>query len=202
MVLSRKQFSRFQVLMKARVCRLLPHYHQVTYVNHQYTNVWRAIINHVSMLRTPLDMKYVSIALQAKASFIVCRQRHYTRWTYFGPTNFIQYWTTLVHLTFRVSDVTDKWNNWLDDVTFYWRHVMETAVEHNNQICGLIALLRHLFYKIYIKAPQIINKRCQQEKLYVLKHNNGRFLVNRLYGFPYLCLRPTFLILAEKCDSF
>ena len=47
---------------------------------------------------------------------------NFLRWTYFGPTRFIHPWTTLVHATLLVSDVIDKCNIWLADVTFDWRH--------------------------------------------------------------------------------
>ena len=66
--------------------------------------------------------------------------------------------TTIVHTTLRVSDVTDKWKNWLADVTFKWRHVMETAVERNDQARWFITFFRRLFYKIYIKTSRIMNK--------------------------------------------
>ena len=36
-----------------------------------------------------------------------------------------------------VSDVTDKWNSWLADITFDWRHTMETAVEYDDQNVGI-----------------------------------------------------------------
>ena len=54
-------------------------------------------------------------------------------------------WTTLVHAILRVSDVIDKCNSWLADVTFDWRHVMVTAVEHNNQTRRNIIFLFRLF---------------------------------------------------------
>ena len=39
-----------------------------------------------------------------------------------------------------------------------WYHVMEVAVECNNQTRRSITFLFHLFYKIHIKTSQIINK--------------------------------------------
>ena len=44
------------------------------------------------------------------------------------------------------------------DDTFDWRHVMTTAVEHNDQTRQLIIFLRRLFYKIFTKTSQILNK--------------------------------------------
>ena len=76
------------------------------------------------------------------------------RWTYFGPTWFIYPWTTLVHATLCISDVIDKCNSRLADVTFDWRHVIVTAVEHNNQthriitfLCRLLARFKSKFHK-------------------------------------------------------
>ena len=70
---------------------------------------------------------------------------NFLRWTYFGPTRFIQPWATLIHATLRVSDVIDKCNCWLADVTFDWRHVMVTAIEPNNQARLIITFRRRLF---------------------------------------------------------
>ena len=69
------------------------------------------------------------------------------RWTYFEHR--------FRHM-FRVRDLTDKWNSWLANITFDWRHVMKTAVERNYQTRQFITFLR--FYKIYIKTSQITNK--------------------------------------------
>ena len=66
--------------------------------------------------------------------------------------------TTLVHATLHISDVTDKLNWWLVDVTFDERPVMSTAVERNNQTRRFITFLRRLFYKIYTETSQIMNK--------------------------------------------
>ena len=41
-------------------------------------------------------------------------------WTYFGPRRFIHPWTTLVHAMLCISDVIDKCNSWLADITFDW----------------------------------------------------------------------------------
>ena len=41
---------------------------------------------------------------------------------------------------------------------FDWSHAMETAVERNNQTHPFMIFLFHLFYKIYIKTSQIMNK--------------------------------------------
>ena len=79
-------------------------------------------------------------------------------WTYFGPSRFIHRWMTIIHVKLCVSDVTDKWNSWLVDVMFNWHHIKEPAVECNNQTCWFIIFLRHLFYKIYLKTSQIMNK--------------------------------------------
>ena len=38
-----------------------------------------------------------------------------------------------------------KWNNWLDDVTFDWRHAMGAAFVRNNQIRRFIIFLRCFF---------------------------------------------------------
>ena len=69
----------------------------------------------------------------------------FLRWTYFGQTRSIHPWTTLVYATLCVSDVTHKWNSWLADVTFDWCHVIEKAVECNNQKRQLITFLCRLF---------------------------------------------------------
>ena len=50
--------------------------------------------------------------------YIFTPANNFLRWKYFGPTRFIHRWTTLVHATLRVSDVIDKCNSWLADVTF------------------------------------------------------------------------------------
>ena len=68
----------------------------------------------------------------------------------------------------RIIDITDKWNSWLADITFDWRLVMETAVERNNQTYRFITFLRSLFYKIYTKTSQIMNKNDAETKC---KHN-------------------------------
>ena len=38
-----------------------------------------------------------------------------------------------------------KWNGWLTDITFDWRHVMEKAIERNNRTLRLITFLRQYF---------------------------------------------------------
>ena len=78
---------------------------------------------------------------------------NFHKWTYFGPTRFILPWKTLIHVTFCVSDVTDKSNIWLANVMFDWRHVMVTAVERNNQTCRIVTFLCHLFAR-YFHEPQ------------------------------------------------
>ena len=42
----------------------------------------------------------------------------------------------LINFRLFLFDVTYKWNSWLANVTFDWRHVMEMAVECNNQLCS------------------------------------------------------------------
>ena len=79
---------------------------------------------------------------------------NYFRWTYFGPTRFIHPWTTLVRATVRVSDVTDKCNSWLADVTFDWRHGIVMAVERNNQTRRIITFLRRLFARLKKKKKK------------------------------------------------
>ena len=64
----------------------------------------------------------------------------------------------LVRATLRVSDVTDKWNSWMADVTFDWRHAMVTAVECNNQTRLFTTFLRWLFCIRYIETSQKMNK--------------------------------------------
>ena len=119
-------------------------------------------IGHVSFplvcicpfLRAPRN---VHCSIIQKRSFILFISHRFTldnnflRWTYFGPTKFIQSWTTLVHATLRVSDVTYKCKCWLADVTFDWRHVMVTAVERNNQTRRIITFLRRLFARLKSK---------------------------------------------------
>ena len=63
----------------------------------------------------------------------------------------------------HVSDVRDKWNSWLAYLTFDWRHIMETAVEHNNQACLFKTFLHRLFYKIYIKISQTMIEICKKK---------------------------------------
>ena len=93
---------------------------------------------------------------------------NFLRWPNFGPTRFIHRWTTLVHAPLRVRDLRHKWNSWLADVTFDWRHVMETAVERNKQTRGFMTFLRHLFCKILIKNKTSLftnneQKRCKNK---------------------------------------
>ena len=64
---------------------------------------------------------------------------------------------TIIHSRLRVSDVTDKWKNWLADVTFDC-DVMETAIESHVQARRFITFLRRLCYKIYIKISRIMDK--------------------------------------------
>ena len=54
-------------------------------------------------------------------------------------------WTTLIHATLHISDVTDKCISWLSNITFDWRHVMEMAVESNNQTHCFIT-----FFALYL----------------------------------------------------
>ena len=58
-----------------------------------------------------------------------------TRMNFCWSVKFIHRWTTVVHVTLRVSDASDKWytSSWLAEVTFVCRHVMETDVERNNR---------------------------------------------------------------------
>ena len=86
---------------------------------------------------------------------------NFLRWTYLGPTGFIHPWTALFHAMLRVSDVIDKCNRWLADVTFDWRRVMVTAVERNNQTRRIKTFLRRLFarnrsifHKLWTKTMQ------------------------------------------------
>ena len=62
-----------------------------------------------------------------------------------------------------MSEVHTQMNdNRSRDVTRKRRYVMQTAVEaveRNNQTRGFIDCLRRLFYKIYIKASQIMKKK-------------------------------------------
>ena len=76
---------------------------------------------------------------------------NFLRWTHFGPTRFIHPWTTLVHATLRVSDVIEKCNSLLADVTFDWHHLMVTAVERNNQTRRIVTFLRRLFARFKSK---------------------------------------------------
>ena len=55
--------------------------------------------------------------------------------------------------TWRYAQVTSRINEVVD-----WP-MMATAVERNNQTCWLITFLHYLFYKIYIKTPQTMNKK-------------------------------------------
>ena len=70
----------------------------------------------------------------------------------------------MVHLMLRVSDVMYKWKSRLADVTFDWRHVMETAVERNNQNSRFITF-RCVLYKIYSKTSQTMNKNDIKNKV-------------------------------------
>ena len=96
-----------------------------------------------------LELKYMDLLKEKHAhvshAVIFTRADNSLRWTCFGPTRFIHPWMTLVHATLRVSDVIDKCNSWLADITFDWRHVIVTAVERNNQTCRAITFLRCLF---------------------------------------------------------
>ena len=71
-------------------------------------------------------------------SSIFTLANNFLRWTYFGPTRFIHWWMTVVHMTLCIIEVIDKWNSWLADITFDWRHAMEMAVEHSNHTCQFI----------------------------------------------------------------
>ena len=63
----------------------------------------------------------------------------------FWPVRFTHQWNIMIHVTLQVSDVTDKWKNWLANVMFDWHHVMETAVQRNNQTHWFITFLCRLF---------------------------------------------------------
>ena len=88
---------------------------------------------------------------------------------YFGPTRFIHRWTTLVNAMLRVSDVTDKRNSWLADVTFGWRHVTETAVKCYNKT------------RRFITFPRVGN--------FIIKANGSDY--DMLYGFSRAHAAPT-----------
>ena len=63
---------------------------------------------------------------------------------------FINRWTTLVHATIRISYIVDKWNSWLADVTFDWRHAMETAIEQTSRFI-------FFFFDVYVASlPNLI----------------------------------------------
>ena len=82
------------------------------------------------------DFESFSIALfmtRSSHTSIFTFTNNFLGWTYFGPPRFIHQWTTLVHMKLSTSDVTDKWNSWLADVTFDCGHAMKMAVEYNNQ---------------------------------------------------------------------
>ena len=76
------------------------------------------------------------------------------------------FWTDEAHTPMgdtRSRDVTRKRrHSWLANVTLDWRHVMETAVECNNQNMSVCIrkfdFIRRFFFKIYIKTSQIMNK--------------------------------------------
>ena len=112
---------------------------------------------------------------------IFTRTNIFLRWTYFGTTRFIHRWTTLVHATLRIRDVTAKWNRWLADITFDWRHVMTTAVKRNNQLRRFITILRRLFYKIYTKISQIMTKKNDVETQYKYKRLISIFCCSSKY---------------------
>ena len=89
---------------------------------------------------------------------------NFLRWTCFGLIRFRHRWTTSNRATLRISNTTDKQNNWLADVTPNWCHVMEMAFERNNQPHRFITFLHRLFYKIYMKTSQIMNKNVVKTK--------------------------------------
>ena len=111
----------------------------VVFINYLQTFT-ATFVNYAAKKRLPSDAFGYSII------FILAN--HFLRWICFGPTRFIHPWMTLVHATLRVSDVMDKCNILLADVTFDWCHVIVTAVERNNQtrriITFLAAYLQHL----------------------------------------------------------
>ena len=56
------------------------------------------------------------------------------------------------------SDVMDKWNSWLADITFNWCDIVGMAVERNNKTCRFTTFLHCLFYRIRIKTSQLVDK--------------------------------------------
>ena len=111
------------------------------------------ITNPIQQICNTYRMHHMwKIRIWNKCNFLGVFQVHiftlainFLRWTYFGPTRFIHPWTTLIHVTLRVSDVIDKCNSWLADVTFNRRYAMVTAGERNNQARRIITFLRRLF---------------------------------------------------------
>ena len=60
------------------------------------------------------------------------------RWAYFGSTRFVHRWTTIVHVTLSVSDVTDKWISWLTGVTLMdvtsWRWLLKVITSFSSPL--------------------------------------------------------------------
>ena len=81
-------------------------------------------------------------------SYIFTLANNFLRSTYFELTRFTHPWTTLVHATLRVSDVVDKCNSWLVDVTFddvisYWR-LLNVITKHVGLLLFFAAYLQDL----------------------------------------------------------
>ena len=62
----------------------------------------------------------------------------YRKWTFL---DMLGSYTTMIHVTLHVSDVTDQWNSLLADVMFIWRHDMATAVQRNYQTSRFSTIL-------------------------------------------------------------
>ena len=100
--------------------------------------------------------------------------------------------TGSTHATLRVNEICD-----CADVTFDWRHVMTTAVEHKHQKRQSITFLC-LCYKIYTKSSQRMNKndvKIRDEFHFSVVHRSMNAKLMWCPGRHLLCTRPTAFIL-------
>ena len=95
--------------------------------------------------------------------YLICTlSNNILRWTYLGLMRFIHPLMTLVHTTLRLRDIIDKRNCWSANVTFDWRHVMVTAVEHNNQTGRFILFFAAFMLDLNQNFTNNEQKRCKK----------------------------------------
>ena len=111
----------------------------------------------------PMERKTVQKSIKfkqwiGKVCYYIYSRQTCLRWTYFRPSRFILQWTTIVHATLCISDITDKWNKLTRQRNVRLTSHHAEGCWKNIQTCRLITFLHHLLHNIYIKTSQIMNK--------------------------------------------